>query len=330
MIALFLERVPGIVLAFAIALAAIALGALTGLPVAILAVFAGVMLSSLSLNPYFRTGLDFTTRRILRMGVALLGFHLIWDDVVALGWPAIVMIVLALFVTIAAGIVFARMLKLPAEYGALSGGAFAICGVSAAMAISAVLPEYKHKERDLGVTVVSVTCFSTIGVLLYPLIGHVLGLDGPHMAMFLGGVIHDVGQTVAAGYAISDKVGHLAVLTKMIRVAFLLPVVLGIMAYFIRQARKHSMEQETPKVPVPLFLFFFAGFMFANSVIDIPQDITDTIGMISKYMLMTAVAAAGLKTHFSQILEVGHKGLLLMTLEVITLVAVVLSCVYFL
>ena len=101
---------------------------------------------------------------MLRIGVALLGLRIAFGDLVSLGWQTVVVLILAIATTILIGIFLSKKLGLSKSLGALTGGSVAICGASAAMAITAILPDYQHKERDTLVTVIVVTSLSTIAM----------------------------------------------------------------------------------------------------------------------------------------------------------------------
>src|SRR4029077_5158372 len=131
-------------------------------------------------------------------------------------------------VTSAFGVATAKVFGLSRRIGILTGGATAICGASAAIAIATVLPHDERSERELIFTIAGVTALSTVAMILYPIIVTRVRLDPNQAGIFLGGTIHDVAQVVGAGYSISPEVGDYAVLTKMMRVAFLLPVVMVI------------------------------------------------------------------------------------------------------
>jgi uncharacterized membrane protein YadS len=107
------------------------------------------------------------------------------------------------------------------SFGILSAGAVAICGASAALAISSVLPKGENSERDTVFTVISVTALSTIAMIAYPVIIALFHLDHVAIGVFLGGTIHDVAQVVGAGFSVSEETGNVATFTKLLRVAML-------------------------------------------------------------------------------------------------------------
>ena len=131
----------------------------------------------------------------------------------------------AVTLTILFGVVGARVAGISRPFGILTAGAVAICGASAALAISSVLPKGENHERDTVFTVIGVTALSTIAMIIYPLIIALFHLDHAAIGVFLGGTIHDVAQVVGAGFSVSDETGNVATFTKLLRVAMLLPVV---------------------------------------------------------------------------------------------------------
>src|SRR4030095_14483859 len=142
-----------------------------------------------------RPGIEFAARRILRIGVALLGARITFEQVAAGGW--------ALGLLLVAGGVGAIALGLSRHLGVLTAGATAICGASAAMAIASVLPRDEKSERELIFTIAGVTALSTAAMVLYPMVVKWFGLDARAAGMFLGGTIHDVAQVVRGGFSIS-------------------------------------------------------------------------------------------------------------------------------
>ena len=142
-------------------------------------------------------GIEFSSKAVLRVGVALLGARITAHQILELGAMPIATVVVAIVSTIALGAFVARGLGLGRSFGVLSGGAVGICGASAALAIASVLPRTPESERDTILTVVTVTLLSTIAMIIYPLFVTALGFDHVHAGIFLGGTIHDVAQVVA-------------------------------------------------------------------------------------------------------------------------------------
>ena len=151
------------------------------------------------------------------MGVALLGARITFEQIGGLGWFNGGLMVAGVVLTIAFGVGAAKALGLSRRLGVLTGGATAICGASAAIAIATILPRDERSERELVFTIAGVTVLSTLAMIVYPVLATMIGLDAQQTGGFLGGTIHDVAQVVGAGYRISPEVGDYAVLTRCLR-----------------------------------------------------------------------------------------------------------------
>jgi uncharacterized integral membrane protein (TIGR00698 family) len=303
---------PGIAIAVVIALAASFVSVTYGGPVLLYALFFGLAFHFLIEDPTCRPGVEFCSKTLLRTGVALLGAKITFAQIASIGVVPIALVISGLITTIVFGWALARRLGRPTTEGILSGGAVAICGASAAMAISAVLPQTKENEKFTLLTVVGVTTLSTLAMILYPLLVKVLGLDSTAAGVFLGGTIHDVAQVVGAGYLISSHAGDVATFTKLTRVACLVPVVLGLSIAF--NTRNGKTESSSPAL-IPFFLIAFVWLMIANSYGFIPHQAADWLGSISRACLVMAIAALGVKTSFQSLASLGWRPVLMLVAE---------------
>jgi uncharacterized integral membrane protein (TIGR00698 family) len=290
------------------------------------ALLLGIAMSFLYQESPCKEGIEFTSSFVLRVGVALLGLRLAFTDLIGLGWETIAILAAAIASTILFGIFVAKKLGLSKSFGSLTGGSVAICGASAAMAITAVLPDHKNKERDTLLTVIGVTSLSTIAMVVYPLIATYLGLDETQSGLFLGGTIHDVAQVVGAGYSISETTGDISTLVKLVRVSMLMPVVL-IMLIVIKRFNDAD-NSKAKAASVPNFLIAFIILMIINSCVDIPQSITEPAISFSRFALITAIAAIGMKSNFAKLSCVGFKPILLMLVETIWIAIFILVAIF--
>lgn len=314
----------GFLLALILGAVAKFLGSHYGAPPMLFALLLGIAFSFLYERPKFNTGIVWTGSFVLRVGVALLGLRLSFGDLVSLGWGSAGLILFAIVSTMLVGTFVARALGISKDFGILTGGSVAICGASAAMAISSVLPDSKHKERDLSLAIIGITFLSTIAMVLYPTIVSLLSLDHHQAGIFLGGTIHDVAQVVGAGYSVSDETGDLATLTKLTRVSFLVPVVMFLSVYL-----KDHADESKRSVKFPLFLLVFIALMVLNSVVSIPEMVKTGVNEFSRFALIVAIAAIGVKSNLKQILSVGFKPILLLIIETLWLAILVLAAIKF-
>ena len=322
----FHRTYPGLLLAATIALAATWLAQQYRTPVMIFALLFGMTFHFLYEEGRCVAGIEFSSKAVLRVGVALLGARITVHQILELGAMPIATVVVAIVTTIAFGAFVAQRLGLSRSFGVLSGGAVAICGASAALAIASVLPRTSESERDTILTVVAITLLSTIAMIVYPLFVTALGFDHVHAGIFLGGTIHDVAQVVGAGYSISPETGDVATYVKLLRVTMLLPVVFSI-AFVVSRGAKDG--HSSAKVNLPLFLVGFAVLVGLNSFGLLPKVMADLANDVSRWCLVTAIAALGMKTSFKDLAAVGWKPIALMALETAWIAAITVIAVTF-
>jgi len=317
------DKFSGLLVALTIAIAAVFLSDHYGAPTMLFALLLGIAFNFLSEHERCAQGIDMAAKQVLRIGVALLGLRISFAALHDLGLLPVALVIGGVVSTILLGIVLTRLLNGKASFGCLTGGAVAICGASAAMALSSVLPQGKDGERDTIFSVVTVTAFSTMAMVIYPIIAAALGLDEQQTGVFLGATIHDVAQVVGAGYGVSDHTGDVATVVKLLRVAMLLPVVLIVM----RVVRAHLKADKTgaAKLPFPWFVLGFVALVVLNSSVDVPVVISSALIDVSRWCIVMAVAALGMKTSFAALIKVGWMPMVLMLVE--TLYLAVLSLI---
>jgi uncharacterized integral membrane protein (TIGR00698 family) len=297
---------PGLVIAGLVALAASWLAEHYATPVMLFALLLGIAVNFLSQDERCKPGLEFASRNVLRVGVALLGARITYDQIQSLGGGALALTACAVVLTILCGIGLARAAGLPRQFGVLTGGSVAICGASAALAIASVLPRGSTHERDTIMTVVAVTALSTIAMVLYPVFAAAIGFDEQTTGIFLGATIHDVAQVVGAGYSVSTVAGDTATIVKLFRVALLLPVVLVISFVLQRSVSTATSGQQRPPL-LPLFLVAFAALVVVNSFGWLPETVTHGLQEASRWCLVLAIAALGTRTSLGDLANVGWR-----------------------
>lgn len=314
---------PGLAVAAVVGIAATFLSAHYHASAMLFALLLGMALNFLAEEGRCLPGIQLASTTVLRTGVALLGLRITIAQVEALGWVTIALVVVTVTLTIVAGILMARLLRLGSAFGTLTGGAVAICGASAALAIASILPKHAHAERDASFTVIGVTALSTLAMILYPILVSALGLDHRAAGVFLGGTIHDVAQVVGAGYTLSQETGDTATIVKLLRVAMLLPACLAIgVALHVRgSAAAHA-------APIlPWFAVAFAVLVGITSLGWIPAQVIDAGSIISRWCLVTAIAAIGMKTSLKSLVDMGLKPVMLIVVETLFLAGMVLAAV---
>jgi uncharacterized integral membrane protein (TIGR00698 family) len=314
------ELTPGALLCFFIGFVAAFLGSQYGAPQMLFALLLGMALNFLSKSSTYQQGIEFSSKSILRIGVALLGLRITFGDISSLSYEILGWIAAGILLSLCVGIFLARSFGSNRVFGIISGGSVGICGASAALAISSVLPSNRDNENATIVTVVTVTTLSTIAMILYPIIAIQFGFDDLKSGIFLGGTIHDVAQVVGAGYGMNADTGDVGTIIKLFRVALLVPVVM-IIAFVVSQPT-NSVES---KVAIPYFLIAFCCFVLINSFGFVPQEVTQLANIISSTLLVTAIAALGVKTSLQSIARYGLRSVALIAVETVLLAAWVIA-----
>lgn len=311
---------PGLMACAVVASAASFLSQHYGAPVMLFALLLGLAMNFLSGEGACQAGIEFGARQVLRVGIALLGLRITGGQVLALGWEPLALVVVSVALTISLSMLVARALGFQTLFGLLTGGATAICGASAALALSAALPAHPQKERATLFTVIGVSALSTLAMIAYPMLARALGLSDHAAGVFLGATIHDVAQVVGAGYSLSHETGDVATLVKLTRVAMLLPVIM--LAAAMTRARGAT---DGPRPPLlPGFAIAFALLVAVNSTGIVPPAIQAGASELSRACLVAAIAAIGMKTQLRDLATVGLKPVLLMVGETVFLAGLVL------
>lgn len=294
------------------------------LPPLILTLVIGMALQPLSNRTALKPGLEFAGRTLLRVGVALFGARLTLGQLIDDGMLPILIALAAVACTIGFGAWAARLFGLSRDFGLLTGCATGVCGAAAAMAASAVLPKHENSDRDLAFTVMGVNFLSTVVMVLYPPLREMLGYSLFEMGVFLGGAIHDVAQVAGAGQTLGPKVLADAIITKLLRVAFLLPAVIAIAWWVSRSGGAVGTARPAP----PVFLFGFLALAALNSMGLVPANIQALAAQVSSFLIITAIAALGMKTSLLALARIGMAPVMLLFAETAFIGLLVVGLIY--
>src|SRR3974390_472604 len=305
---------PGLVLSGIVAAAGYMLAPyvarMVPIPNMVIALVIGIALNPIASRPRTQVGMAFCVRTVLRRAVAMLGLRVAIGDIAALGFGSGVVIVVAMTTTVLFGFLFARWSDRTDAFGAMVGVGTAVCGASATLACSTVVPDYRGKQADIAFVVVAVNALATLAMLIYSPLCLLLGFDARSTGVMLGGTIHDVAQVVGAGYAVSETVGNTAVIVKLFRVFLLLPTVLGVGWYFTRQVKRHG----EARVPVPMFGIVFLFLCAVNSAVPLVPSLLPVYAPIkaalveaSTWGLLLAIGRLGLGTSVKTIFALGWR-----------------------
>lgn len=312
---------PGVICAAVVAIAAMFMSEHYGASAMLFALLLGMALNFLGQEGKCVAGIQFAASTVLRIGVALLGLRITFGEISALGSNTALMVVAGVLLTILFGWLFSRFSSTEKYFGLLTGGAVAICGASAALAIAAVLPRGPNHDRDTSFAVIGVTALSTIAMVVYPVIVGVMGFN-PHQAgIFLGATIHDVAQVVGAGYSMGKDAGDTATIVKLLRVAMLLPVILVLSLMFRERAQAGTNALRPPLLP--WFAVAFGILVALNSFVAMPKQLLVVAGDASRFALVLAISAIGMRTSLKELTVLGMKPVVLMVAETVFLAGII-------
>lgn len=320
-------RLPGLALVGAITLIAYWLAQFFSLPAIIIALLAGMACNPLiGRLPSTQTGICFAADPLMKIGVACLGAGVNVYLILEMGWPILMALITAMGLTVLVGLILGRWLGQTSRFSLLTAGAVAICGSSAALAICCTLPKGTNDERDLSVVIIGISILSAAGILLYPLLTNLLGLNDMAAGFVLGGSLHNVAQAIAAGFSVSDVAGETATLVKMSRVALLAPF---IMLIALTTGREEADQPRKKWLTLPpLFLIGFIILMIFAAAGLIPPTIKVVLAWLAKAGLLLAMTAIGLKTSLLALMKVDGRSIGLLIAETLVMLIVILCAVH--
>lgn len=272
----------------------------------------------------FQNGINFCAQSLLRLGVILIGLRLSLHDITALGLNGFAFVLGATILVLLCGVIWARILRVDSSLAFLASCATAICGASAAAAISAALPAHKNTGAHTTSTILAVTLIGTISMLAAPYITAALGYSDHHSGIFIGGTIHDVAQVIGAAYTISPQTADSAIIVKLIRVFMLAPIMIACILYFAANAKGNAGKKYAI---LPPFLLWFLGMVLLNTLMDIPNTIQDHAKSLNLWLFMIAMTAIGMKTSLKSLLSSGAKPFIIVGAQTLTLAALYLLAI---
>lgn len=281
-------------------LSAMLVAILLGAAVANLAAPGGQLMTGL------QPGLAIASRRLLRLGVVLLGLQLVLGDIVALGWPIVVGVVAIVGGTMGITLLLGRIMNVGASQTLLIAGGFSICGAAAVAGIDGVLA--KRKDAEAATAVALVVLFGTLMIAVMPALSGVLGLDARTAGIWTGASTHEVAQVVAAAGIIGPQALTVAVVVKLARVLMLAPV----LAVISLRQRATSVGTNAKRPPVvPLFVAGFVAMVAVRSLGVVPTVVVEGAKVAQAWLLGAAMFALGTSVHWSVLKRAGKRPVLL-------------------
>jgi uncharacterized integral membrane protein (TIGR00698 family) len=276
------------------------------MPIILAGLLIGLALNFLAANTRLHAGMDLCATTGLRWGIVLLGTQVTLAQIAALGITSFAALIAIVTLVIAAGVLGARLSGNGTLVGLLAGGATAICGASAALAIYALIGRERLEHHRFTFTLVVISLASAVAMSFYPLLAAQFQFSDRQAGFLMGAAIHDVAQSLGAGYSYSPAAGEVAAIVKLTRVALLAPVV-AVMAMVIGRPGDGSSGGFAP-LRLPWFIWAFLALVLIGSAVPIPAWLKDLGLVASKVLLLFAVIAAAMRSSLDTLLSDGWRG----------------------
>jgi uncharacterized integral membrane protein (TIGR00698 family) len=274
-------------------------------PIILMGLLIGLALNFITSEPRVHPGLDFVSKGCLRWGIVVLGTQVTIGQIGGLGPVPFVALLMVMAAAMGTALLVARGTKASAAVGILAGGATAICGASAALALFGVLGPKRVSQAQFALTLVVVSLASALAMSFYPLLAGLLHLDDRQAGFLIGASIHDVAQAIGGGYAYSDVAGSYATIVKLSRVALLAPVVtlVSLWAADSDAAGRHWIR----KLALPWFIVLFLAVVVLNSLVTVPASVAQVCLTLSKALLLLAVTATAMRSRLDLVMKMGWR-----------------------
>ena len=245
-------------------------------------------------------GLKFVEKHVLEASIVLSGFVLQAVHLKTMGNEILWLLVIMVFSTFVLSWALGKVFKSSKRFSYLLGAGSAICGSSA---IAATAPIVEASEEETGLALGIVNALGLIGLVGLPLVAHLVDFSTLQSATLIGGTLQSLGHVVASAHTLGDEVGHWAVIVKMGRILFMVPLLL--ILFFLKRR-----GDSASKAKFPMFIALFVGVIIISQVQFLPEAATESMAGIGKWLLIIAMGAIGAKIRITQLLKISKKGIL--------------------
>ncbi len=273
----------------------------------IIALFMGTIINSFFHPGWIKPALKFTSKRILKVAIILLGASLSVSTIMSVGKMTFFVMLFTFAMCFGGGFFVRKLFGLNWKLSNLISAGTGICGGSA---IAAIAPVIDADDKDIAFALSSTFLFDMVMIALYPIMGKALGLSDIAYGIWAGTSVNDTASVVASGYAFSEIAGDFATMVKLTRTIAIIPTVL-VFAYIGTRVKQKELQMVSKgkKVNilkiVPWFIGGFLALAIVNSVGLIPIEISNILKSVSKFLMVTALAAIGLGTSITDFKKAG-------------------------
>ena len=298
-----ISLIPGLLLVLLISILSQYLAIFTSIESLTIAIILGILYGNIvKVKEIYKPGISFSLKKLLKLGIILLGFKLNFQSILKLGPLIILSVFIYIPVTLLSAIYLGRRFGINNKIATLIGVGSSICGASA---ILAVAPSIQADEDDAVISVSVINILGTVGILLYSAIASVSILSDTQFGIWSGLTLQGVPHALAAAYSRGTVSGEIGTIVKLSRVLFLVPVSI-ILSYTFRNSAD---ERSHAKFPKYILYFIIAGIV--NSISILPASITSILGLLSSWLILLSMTAMGMLVKTKDIKEKGNSALLL-------------------
>ncbi len=313
-----ISLIPGVALALGIAFIARILENLenaAGLHIigaSVIALFIGMIVNAFRKpGPATAPGIKFTSKKLLKFAIILLGASLNITTVLTVGKFSLTVMLFTLATCFGLGALIGKALKLNWKTSSLINAGTGICGGSA---IAAIAPVIEADDMDIAYGMSATFLFDTVMIVVFPLLGRWMGLSDAAFGLWAGTAVNDTSSVVATGYAFSEAAGDFATMVKLTRTLSIIPAVLVFAAINLHIKKKQNADSKAAKVSIksifPWFIVFFLVMSGLTSIGLLPAALTAAMKTVSKFLMVAALAAIGLNTNFKSLCKSGARPML--------------------
>ncbi|MEC9490445.1 MAG: putative sulfate exporter family transporter [Halanaerobiales bacterium] len=311
------DYIAGIILTILVALTAKAVS--TYIPMHLISASVFALLLGMLLNPiikeltFFNSGIKFVSKKILKTAIVLMGLTLSFSQVLSVGGYSLIVMTFTLLTAFGGGYIFGRLFKMNWKLSSLISAGTGVCGGSA---IAAVAPTIEADNSDIAYAISATFIFDILMVILFPIAGRYFGMSDLGFGLWAGTAVNDTSSVVAAAYTFSDAAGAFAVIVKLTRTLSIVPIVMVFSYINARENKRLGKKSNKPAKVIkiknifPYFILLFLMMVAVKSTGIVSSDLSSNIAVVSKFMMVMALGAIGLKTNFKEVTDSGIKPLL--------------------
>lgn len=299
---------------------------------AVIALFIGMTINYFKDTKPIKKGLDFSSKKLLKVGIILLGLSLSFWDILEVGKNSLIVMVFTLITCFGGGYIIGRLLKIDWKISNLISAGTGICGGSA---IAAISPVIEAEDNDVAVAMSATFIFDMVMIILFPIMGRALSMTDEAFGLWAGTAVNDTSSVLAAASAFSEAAVDYATMVKMTRTLSIIPVVIifSFVALHVKKKEAKQAAQNGEEVTVekqkvnflkliPWFIFGFILMSLIKTFFNISDEISSITKSISGFLMIMALAAIGLKTSIKEV-KSGAKRPMIHGLIISTLVVIV-------